>query len=297
MSKYEIDNLKEDLPQASTSKKWSKSLKVWTLATVIVMIFIAITIKVSGYKIGENSKDKPLTLKTIVKTFKQQGFQLKEDNLKSFKEYELKGVKPAIFSIGDNRGTLLIYIFNSFVEREKIVKETNKFHNQYSFEEIPYNAKNSLIVFIPSDIQKTEENFENMGKTLSSISTTVFKYLNDGKERVYRGESASWEGTFTLKYYEHWFKDEEGKHHYESYSSEYPKIKYKMSDIDAVGSINFKYETSHGSGESTGLRLNKDGYANAGISGGNGSITGENNDIIFTVKWGNKEERFVLKAQ
>lgn len=297
MSKYQIDDIKEDLTKTSTSKKRSKSLKVWALGTIIVTIFIAITIKVSGYKIGGNSKDKPLTLKTIVKTFKQQGLQLKENDSESFKEYELKGVKPAIFTIGDNKGTLLIYIFNSFIEREKIVKETNRFDNPYSFEEIPYNSKNSLIVFIPSNISKTKEDLESFGKIASLISNTVFKYLNNGKERVYKGESASWEGTFTLKYYEHWFKDEEGKHHYESYHHQYPRIKYKMSDIDAVGLITFKYETSHGRGESTGLRLNKDGYANAGISGGNGSITGENNDIIFTVKWGNKEEHFVLKPQ
>ena len=83
-----------------------------------------------------------------------------------------------------------------------------------------------------------------IGETRTLISGIVFKYLNDGKVVVYKGESTSWEGTFTLKYYEHWWKDEKGKLHYDSYNETPQLIKYKMPDITAVGTIDFEYQTT-----------------------------------------------------
>jgi hypothetical protein len=295
MNKYPC-GLIEDLPQSNTFKKWMKRLKTWGLITIIVMTFAAIAIGILGYKAGEDSKNDLLTLRTIVRTFNKQGLSLKKDNSVSPDDYDLNKIKPAIFSIGESKDTLLIYTFKSFSEREKILGETNKFDNEFTFEQFPYKAKNALIVYIPYEIPKTEEGYASIGKTRNFISTIVFKNLNDGKERVYKGEGESFEGTFTLKYYVNWFEDENGLHH-DSYSWQYPKIKYKMSDIDAVGPITFEYETTHGGGKSTGLLLNKDGYANAGSGGGNGAMPDEDDDINFTIKWGDKEEHIVLKGQ
>lgn len=291
-----IENFKEDLPQANTFKKLIKRLKTWGLVVCLGIILSAMAIGIMGYKAGEDSKKDLLTLRTIVRTFNKQGLSLKKEKLKSSDDFNLNEIKPAIFSIGGNKDTLLIYTFKSFSEREKILEETNKFNNPFSFEEVPYKAKNALIVYMPSQIPETEEGYASIGKTRKLISDIVFKNLNDGKERVYKGESASWEGTFTLKYYEHWVQDENGLHR-DSSSWHYPVIKYKMSDIDAVGPITFEFKSSHGSGKSTGLMLDKDGYADSGSGGGNGTIPSESDDISFTIKWGDKEESIVLKAQ
>jgi len=290
MIKYRIDNFKEDLPKFITSKKGMKRFKLWGLVIIVVIISVAIVIGALENKASENSKNDILTLKTIVKTFKSQNLHVKEDKSKAPNDFALKGIKPSIYRIGDDKDTILIYIFKSFREREDILRETNKYNNPYSFEEVPYYAKNAFIVFIPSEIPKTEEDFVSIFKIRRLISDTVFKYLNDGKERVYKGESTSWEGTYTFKYYEHWIEDENGLH-YDSYSQGHPVIKYKMSDIGNVGPITLE----HGGGSSTGLTLNKEGYADCGFGGG--SILDEKAVTKFTIKWGDKEDHIVLKAE
>ncbi|KOA19193.1 hypothetical protein CLHOM_22990 [Clostridium homopropionicum DSM 5847] len=292
MSRYEVNNLIKNLSQSITSKNSIKKLKVWGIAAVIVIL--TITVGILEHKADENFKNNVLTLNDIVKVFKKQNIYLKEGKLKSTDDFDLKGIKPSIYKIADNKDTILIYIFKSFQEREEVLNETNRYSNSYSFEEVPYNAKNALIVFIPSEIPKTEEDFISIFKTRELISNTVFKFLNDGKERVYKGESENWEGTFTLRYYEHWIEDENGLH-YDSYSAQYPKLKYKKTDIGSVGLIIFEYDTTHGKGNFNGLGLNKEGYAD--IGGGGGSMLEEKAEIKYTIKWKDKEEHIVLKAQ
>lgn len=292
MRKYEVDNLIKNLTQPITSRNSIKKLKVWGIAAVIVIL--TITVGILEHKADENSKNNVLTLNDIVKVFKKQNIYLKEGKLKPTDNFDLKGIKPSIYKIANNKDTILIYIFKSFQEREEILKETNKYNNPYSFEEVSYYAKNALIVFMASETPKTEEDFISIFKTRELIFNTVFKFLNDGKERVYKGESNNWEGTVTLKYYEHWIQDENGLH-YDSYSAQYPKLKYKNTDIGSIGPIVFEYETTHEKGSSTGLRLNKEGYAD--IGGGGGSILDEKAEIKYTIKWKDKEEHIVLKAQ
>jgi len=291
-----LDGFIEDLPQANTFKKWMKRLKIWGLITIIIITFGAIAIGVVGYKIGEKPKNDLLTLNTIVKNFEKQGLPLKEDNSKSPDNYILSKVKPAIYSIGKNKDTLLVYTFKSFVEREDIVKAATV-NNPYSFQEIRYNAKNTLLVYITSQIPKTGAQMKSFSEIKGLISKIVFKYLNDGKEIIFKGESTSWSGTFTLKYYEHWWQDETGLIKYESYKDQYPVINYKMSDKEAVGPINFEYKTTTGGGNSIGLELNKDGYLNIASGNSNGALPRKNEDIKFTIKWNGKEENIVLKSQ
>ena len=290
-------DFKEDLPQANTFKKSMKKLKMWGLITAAVAIVAAIAIGTIGYKIGEKPKNDILTLKTIVKIFEKQGMALKEDSSRSPDEFELSGVKPAVFSIGDKKGTLLVYTFKSFVERKDIVEKSNKFNDLFSFKEYSLNAKNSLLVYLSAQNPTTEKEIKSIGETRVLISDIVFKYLNDGKVVIYKGESTSWEGTFTLKYYEHWWEDEKGTLHYDAYNESSPLVKYKMTDITSVGSINFEYKTTSGGGASTGSTLDKEGYSRMGKSAGTGAMHGENDDIMFTIKWNGKKENIILKAQ
>lgn len=291
-----IEDFKEDLPEAKTFKKWMKKLKIWGWVSSIVVLIAFITIGILSYKIGEDAKKDVLTLKTIVKIFEKEGLSLEIDKSKSPDEYDLGVIKPSIFSIEDSKDTLLIYVFDSFREKEKILDTTDKFNNHYSMEEFSYNAKNSLIVFIPDEASKTEEGIIDMAEKLTLISDATFKYLNNGKEIVYKGESENWEGTYTIKYYEHWFEDEESTQ-YDSYSTKYPVIKYKGADLDEVGTIDFEYKTISGGGKSTGTTLDKDGFVKAGSSSGNGAMHDKNNDITFIIKWDGKEEEIVLKVQ
>jgi hypothetical protein len=292
-----LEDFKEDLPQSDTFKKWMNRLKIWVIMTVAAVVFFVTAIGTIGYKIGEKPKNDLLSLKTIIKVFEKQGISLKEDNSKSPDDYALNGLKPDIFSLGEKKDTLLIYTFKSFVEREDIVRKTNKFNNSFSYSEYSFKAKNTFLVYIASQTPTTAEEMNSIGETITSISDIVFKDLNDGKEIVYKGQSTSWEGTFTLKYYEHWWQDEKGTLHYDSYHNDYPAIKYRMSDIEAVGPIEFEYKTTHGGGSSSGSVLKKDGGANLGGGGGNGALPREEDDVNFTIKWSGKEENIVLKAK
>lgn len=295
-----IDNLYEDFPQADTFKKWIRKLKMWGLITTVSAIFIAIVIGALGYKIGEKPKNDILTLKTIVKTFEKQGISLKEESSVSSDEYALNGVKPAVFSLDEKKGKLLVYTFKSFVERDDILNDTNKFNNTFSLQEYSFKAKNALVVYMASQIPTNEEEMKSIGDTITLISNIVFKDLNDGKGIVYKGQSESWKGTFTSNYYEHWWQDETGVLHHDSYYNAYPTIKYKKSDIESVGTIDFEYKTIGGGGSSSGATLNKDGIAELGRSGGSGGsgfIPREDDNINFTVRWNGREESMVLKAK
>lgn len=288
----------EELPQSKTSKKWIRRLKIWGSILVVAVISVAVVIGISDSKLSSNTKKDVLTLKAVVKTLKSQGLSLKEDKSKLPDEFNLNGIKPTIYSIGKNKDTLLVYTFKSLAEREKLLRETNKFNDPFSVKAFPYKAKNVLIVFMFSKVPETEEAMNSASNTIRLLSDTVFKHLNNAKERVYKGESESWEGTFTLEYYEHWFQDETGILRYDSYSKVYPEIKYKMSDIDGVGPLTFRYQTLHSNNEFTGLTLNNEGYINTrGGSIGSGPIPSENEEIRFTIKWADKEEHIVLKAQ
>jgi hypothetical protein len=295
---FKLEDFKEDLPQADTFKKWMNRLKIWGIMAVASLIFIVTAIGTIGYKIGEKPKNDLLSPKTIVRAFEKQGVSLKEDKSKSPDDYALNGVKPVVFGLGEKKDTLLIYTFKSFVERDDIVSEANRFNSQYSLLQYSFKAKNTFLVYIASQTPTTEEEMKSIGETITSISDIVFKDLNDGKEIVYKGQSASWEGAFTIKYYENWWQDEKGTLHVDNYHKSYPDIKYKMSDIEAVGTIEFEYKTIGGSGgASTGVKLKKDGSAQLGSSGGSGAIPRAEDDINFNIKWNGKEENIVLKAK
>lgn len=274
-----------------------KKLKILGLITILIVVVAAIAIGTIEYKTRKKPKNDILTLKCVVKTFKKQGMNLKEDSSKSPDKFKLGGVKPAVFAIGDKTGTLLVYTFKSFVERENIVSKSNKSSDLYSLQEYSFNAKNTFLIYIAAQSPTTEEQMNSIGETRVLISDIVFKYLNDGKVIIYKGNSTSWEGTFTLKYYEHWWADEKGKLHYDAYNDKFPSVKYKLADVISVGPINFEYKTTSGGGGTTGSRLNKEGYPNLGSSGGSGSGFSKDDDVTYTIKWNGKKENIILKAQ
>ena len=94
-----------------------------------------------------------------------------------------------------------------------------------------------ISLFSCPKLPTTEKELVSIGETKTLISDIAFKYLNDGKVVIYKGESKSWVGTYTLKYYEHWWTDKKGTLHNDAYNESFPSVKYKMSDIKSVGPI------------------------------------------------------------
>ncbi|QLY81019.1 zf-HC2 domain-containing protein [Clostridium intestinale] len=293
-----IDSFEDTLPNPNTFKQLIKRLKKWSIAIIAIVLTIFIAIGTIGYKIGENSKNKLLTLKSIVKTFKDQGIILSKDNSPIDDEDYIGGIKPTVYSVDNTSDKLLIYIFDSFVIRQNLVDKDIK--NDYipSLKSISYKANNSFLVYKPSKIPEAEDEITSLLKTLNLIDDTVFKYLNDGKILNFTGESENWEGTFKVKYYENWFEDENGVSHYDSYKNTYPSLKYKNADITNISELTFEYEAGSQKGSSNGATLNNEGYAEPlGISGGTGLALKNTDQIKFTVKWNDKEENFILKSE
>jgi len=257
------------------------------------LVVLLLTIAAASVGCGSNlpTPNGLLNLETVVNIFDREGLNLITDYSKSPDAYELNGVKPAIFRIGRTGDNLLIYIYKTFVEEE--------IYDPFSFERITFNSRNALIVYIPAKVPTNQDELKPVVETGKRISEIVFKYLNNGKEVVYKGESEHWEATIILKYYRHWWEDENNRRHYQSYHTESHGIQYKLADIKNVGPVSYEHEGQGGSGGGTGLTLNDEGYADAGTSGGNGWLSGEPEKEVYhvVIKWNGKEERFDLEAQ
>ena len=83
-----------------------KKLKILGLITILIVVVAAIAIGTIEYKTRKKPKNDILTLKCVVKTFKKQGMNLKEDSSKSPDKFKLGGVKPAVFAIGDRKSVV-----------------------------------------------------------------------------------------------------------------------------------------------------------------------------------------------
>ncbi|MGE5627982.1 MAG: zf-HC2 domain-containing protein [Solirubrobacterales bacterium] len=297
LKEYKNDEIKVeeliDLPEAHTFKRWMKKLKIWGFAALIIIVIAGIAAGVIGYKAGESAKNDTLKLKTIVETFNKGGLNVKEDNSNSKDENAIFGIKPSVYTIGDSKDKLLIYMFKSFMDRDQVM---GGFSDPFAIEKVQFKAKNALIVYKPNEIPKTEDDLAVFVKTKKLIGNIVFKDLNQGKEVTFKGESEHWQGTFTLKYYQNFIQDDKG-FHYDGYSEKYPILKYKDKDIDSVGPVSYNYDTAAGGGGGEVDSLDNDGYIRIGGGGGNGAIQDVNKDINITVKWKDKEEHIVLKPQ
>jgi hypothetical protein len=276
--------------------KYLGTFKKIAFVCTIIILLIAIAISSLGYYLGKKSSKDILSLKTIVNTFERKGLMLKKDNYKPLSTLELGGVKPSTYTLGKSKDKLLIYVFQSFPQRENAVNKSGN-TDSYSLERISFNAKNTYVVYMPYQIQKDEAELKNVSKVKDLISAIVFKYLNDGKELVFKGESDSWEGTVTLKYYEHWWKDEKGVLEYENYNYETPIIKYRLTNTSALGPIAVELKTIVSSRTSTGLILKADNTLNMGEFGGNGAKPNAKDVYQVKLSYNGKEEKLVLKVK
>ena len=293
------NNFSEDLPKINTFRRLKKRVKLWMLAGIVIILVAIISVTAISYKLGENSKNNFLTVDAIVNTYRKQGVVLKEKNSKAYQDLILEGIKPYTFTIGNTNDRLLIYIFKSFAQRkEATVIEGVNYPGNY--DKFPINAYNAYILYMPDQTPKSEAEIKNFNNIRDSIFNIAFKYLNQGKETIYKGESASWEGSVTRKYYLHWNTDDKGMLVCDSYDSESPVIKYKLSTNKDLGpiSIEYTYPESLGVLTANGLKLNKERNTLDFSGGGEGSNApiSLNDPYKVTITVNEKEEKLELKA-
>ena len=136
---------------------------------LMMLLFCAIAIGSLGCGGNEPSANDWHTLDKIVNTFEKEGMNLEPDSLQSPSIFELKGIKPAIFKINKTNDDLLVYIFDFFVE-EKEVDKLYSFDEQNRPENIPFVSKNTVIIYMPSELPR-------MTKALSTLMKPEIKLL------------------------------------------------------------------------------------------------------------------------
>lgn len=270
------------------------------------MLFLIFNISGCSQSHENESADKTfLKLEDVLQAFKESQIRLEKTNI-SAEKYELAGKTPSIYEIKGSKGSyVMVYVFSNHDDREKAYHDLNcdfeketKFFKDLLSEEYPllqkYNAKNTLIIYIPKVVDHISIN-EEESKT---IENTVFYKVNEGKELIFYGESKNWEARIVVKYYEHWWKEDNGKIQYDSYSERSSHLKYKGTET--IKDVKFSYEL-HGpngvnSGSRSGIEIRKDREINLFKTRSNGSSSRPDNVYELNIKWIGKEETINLKA-
>lgn len=262
--------------------------------TLILFLLGFVLLKIDQQLPVEPDSWGPLSLSEVVKAFETDGMSLNLSRVNLSSDFELNGIKPAVFRIDNTEDILFVYIYQSFEDRINVENHNNGMQYRdifarYSRLQRFYPAKNALIVYAP----KETGFWEALSQRAKAIDDLVFR-LNDGKTMTFKGEGPSWEAAMVIKYYEHWWEDAGGRMHYDSWHTETPVLKYKGSDIESVGWIKYKYESPFSGGSGTGVTLDRTGNAVIGGGGGNGAINREYMVYDMTIEWSGRSESFTL---
>ena len=161
----------------------------------------------------------------------------------------------------------------------------------------PFYSNNAYILYIPNDLDLNGADRDKISDMNKLISNIVFKYLNNGKVIIYKGESASWEGRVTRKYYLNWRTDEDGLIDPDSYDSEMGVLNYKLPNHKDLGTMQMEYTAPHGGGTITGENLlNIDNTITFGNSGNEGNQPYPTDVYNITVTLNGKQEKLTLEA-
>ena len=287
----------EDLHSGEIYRKSKLNFKKLPFVYVIIIILLVITITSLVFKFRGKPSTDILSLRAITDTLKSKGLSIKRDYTAYTPIFQSEGSKPYIYTIDKTKDKLLIYIFKSIGSRMDAVNAEINIEQSNTTGRISFNAKNAYITYLAYETTKDKIDMKQTIKIYNLISDITFKYLNDGKELVFKGESTSWEGTIALKYYIHWWKDENGVLRNENYNKATPIIKYKLSNSSGVGLVTIEYITPGvGGGKVTGATLKGDNTIDFVPSGGIDGTIKEEDTYNFKISWNDKEEKLILKT-
>ena len=171
--------------------------------------------------------------------------------------FVLNNVKPKIYKINnDDKRNLFIYIFKKVEDRQEYGEPQSSYRMDI-FPNTSYHAYQSWNVIIV-DTLKQPKNFTDIFKIeKQGIEQMVFKDLNKGEVRQYKGESGHWKVTYTLKYYDHSFVNKKGMYIPDKYGDGQFNIHYKPTDYSNVQNLKIEYDFGSSGGSLSGENLNK----------------------------------------
>ena len=214
--------------------------------TIIVLIVVAAGLFIVKDKLVRQPL---LSVRQAVNIFAKEDIHLTKTSDPNAEE--INGVKPTTFFINDTENKLNIYRYNSITERKNAYEIWNNSNeNKISYSEPKTNAKNIMFVIIPVDEKQiTSKDCELVGK----VVRTVFEKVNDTQEIVFTGVGENWESQTIVKYYEYFYKEEDGTLNCDNYHIRSSSLKYLGKDIESVGEISYELQHSSGGGSGSGL--------------------------------------------
>ncbi len=288
----------------------------------LCLVIFTVIIGLQGTAAYEDQKKADMILRTtdVVETFYQEGIKMNLSQELSPVDFVINEKMPVIYEFPGSGEKLFIYEYPTIEKRNEAlagiynegslerIKGFSKFQEEKECLLNSIRAKNILLIYVIEydskvvseikDVASLDKFTRTFAPNLENVDRISFTNLNDGMTVKHQGSGQSWEGKVVLKYYQHFWKDEDGKNQYESWGNQDFYLKYLGNDSDKLQEIICNYDGPAGSGqgvfEYAGLALDKDGYLNLGSSGGNGAIN-VNGEYNMTIRWGTEWETFQLE--
>jgi len=250
---------------------------------------------------------KLLSLKEVKTVLADNGIEIIENKELNPEKYILKGIKPRIFNLEEEKNTaIFIYIFESIEDRIKAAQgisnlKTEKTNSEQEFKEVlftdphGYKAKNVLIFHAARKGFLSSKEYEKA----VLLKQVVFEKLNDTKEIVFRGRNENWEAIYHIKYYQYLWENDENILQTDSYH--YNQFSLRYIGTEEVGSIKeIKYVIKRNNREiSRGTLVNPDDKTATLInSEGSGAIEQADDIITIEIEWPSRKEILkLIKAE
>lgn len=248
---------------------------------------------------------KPFTLAQVTTAMMLGGLPFCENRNENPEDYVINGVRPAIYTIQQNRNILMVYIFDSIALRNEACSDTYGL-GYWVADELPqkenwltasYTAKNALIVdrFY---IEAYTSNI-NFVKALTPLKAAIDS-LNGAKEMLFAGKSNHWDARLIIKYYQYWYEDNRGAIHICQQSNEKWQVKYLAPNPESIQDLKYKYTALGGSGSGnahgSGI-LHNDGrdYYLPLFGSQSNKIPDKDDHNTLTIEWEGNKETLQLK--
>ncbi|MCO5387467.1 hypothetical protein [Desulfosporosinus sp.] len=277
----------------------------YTSAFFVFLVTLILTSSVFvSYKAREAAGKEILNAHDVFRTLKMHGIVLKPESSLNPEDYKIEDTEPTIYK--DSHGNqLLIYTLRSFVERQQkfdefeLLDKLSLALRDKNYYPKLYRVKNLQLIYLIAYPFKEKDQVVN--DYMMKISKAIFKDLNDGKEIVFTGESASWEAKLTVKYYEHrWTDDSQNKVHHESYHTKTPTFTYKGQIPEHPVPMEYSFSTRGNKFGGTWDEITPEELTRGphlGSGGGNGYIPLENDVYEVKVTLDGKTEEFDVKIR
>lgn len=246
----------------------------------------------------------PISIMDVIDSLEGEGLQLDNNTDINPVDYEIDGINPVIYSADDGGQYLLVYDYQSIEQRKKAgwtggYKSTflssKDFMKNDNWYELACTIRNILILH-ELDMEKYGPDDLETDQVIPAIKKT-FLNLNDVQTMVFADQGSNFEATVTVKYYKHWYQEDQGKLGLDQYANQQWQAVYLGNDPESIRDLSYEYEDSSGGGGSSTHAFLKQIGANYGFTFDRDDGIPATEDVYtITFRWDGQEETLELTA-